>query len=176
MKSAFTFLIFILIGITSPALANSDYDYQLYKNQENYGIVVFPKSRIFKDLDSYFTFLSFETTNSGKAVMRYGSKNENSTYMMPLDIQKKYSIEKFIVIQIISEKNMLVGVYDPEWGLTLPSTIFQMDTIKKNIPKTLNVFRGSNNRQRQTQFEDGKPLINLNFSSKPEYNIISGTK
>ena len=176
MKSAFTFLIFILIGITSPALANSDYDYQLYKNQENYGIVVFPKSRIFKDLDSYFTFLSFETTNSGKAVMRYGSKNENSTYMMPLDIQKKYSIEKFIVIQIISEKNMLVGVYDPEWGLTLPSTIFQMDTIKKNIPKTLNVFRGSNNRQRQTQFEDGKPLINLKFSSKPEYNIISGTK
>ena len=164
MKSAFTSLIFILIGITSPALANSDYDYQLYKNQENYGIVVFPKSRIFKDLDSYFTFLSFETTNSGKAVMRYGSKNENSTYMMPLDIQKKYSIEKFIVIQIISEKNMLVGVYDPEWGLTLPSTIFQMDTIKKNIPKTLNVFRGSNNRQRQTQFEDGKTLINLNFS------------
>ena len=126
MKSAFTFLIFILIGITSPALANSDYDYQLYKNQENYGIVVFPKSRIFKDLDSYFTFLSFETTNSGKAVMRYGSKNENSTYMMPLDIQKKYSIEKFIVIQIISEKNLLVGVYDPEWGLTLPSTIFQL--------------------------------------------------
>jgi len=176
MKSAFTSLIFILIGITSPALANSDYDYQLYKNQENYGIVVFPKSRIFKDLDSYFTFLSFETTNSGKAVMRYGSKNENSTYMMPLDIQKKYSIEKFIVIQIISEKNMLVGVYDPEWGLTLPSTIFQMDTIKKNIPKTLNVFRGSNNRQRQTKFEDGKTLINLNFSSKPEYNIISGTK
>ena len=108
--------------------------------------------------------------------MRYGSKNENSTYMMPLDIQKKYSIEKFIVIQIISEKNMLVGVYDPEWGLTLPSTIFQMDTIKKNIPKTLNVFRGSNNRQRQTHFEDGKTRINLNFSSKPEYNIISGTK
>ena len=176
MKSASTFLIFILIGITSPALANSDYDYQLYKNQENYGIVVFPKSRIFKDLDKYFTSLSFETISSGKAVMRYGSKNENSTYMMPLDIQKKYSIEKFIVIQIISEKNMLVGVYDPEWGLTLPSTIFQMDTIKKNIPKTLNVFRGSNNRQRQTKFEDGKPLINLNFSSKPEYNIIPGNK
>ena len=176
MKSAFTSLIFILIGITSPALANSDYDYQLYKNQENYGIVVFPKSRIFKGLDSYLTFLSFKTTNSGKAVMRYGSKNENSTYMMPLDIQKKYSIEKFIVIQIISEKNMLVGVYDPEWGLTLPSTIFQMDTIKKNIPKTLNVFRGSNNRQRQTHFEDGKTRINLNFSSKPEYNIMQGTK
>ena len=176
MKSTFTILIFILIGINSSALANSDYNYRLYKNQENYGIVVFPKSRIFKDLDSYFTILSFETTNSGKAVMRYGSKNENSTYMMPLDIQKKYSIEKFIVIQVISEKNMLVGVYDPEWGLTLPSTIFQMDTIKKNIPKTLNVFRGSNNRQRQTQFEDGKTLINLNFSSKPKYNIMSSTK
>ena len=176
MKSAFITLIFISIGITSPALANSDYDYQLYKNQESYGIVVFPKRRIFKDLESYFTFLSFETTNSGKAVMRYGSKNENATYMMPLDVQKKHSIEKFIVIQILSEKNMLVGVYDPEWGLTLPSTIFQMDTIKKNIPKTLNVFRGSNNRQRQTKFEDGKTLTNLNFSSKPEYNIILDNK
>ena len=176
IKSAFIILIFILIGGTNPVLANSGYDYQLYKNHENYGIVVFPKSRIFKDLDSYFTFLSFKTTKSGKAVMRYGSKNENATFMMPLDVQKKHSIEKFIVIQILSEKNMLVGVYDPEWGLTLPSTIFQMDTIKKNIPKTLNVFRGSNNRQRQTKFEDGKTLINLNFSSKPEYNIILGNK
>ena len=108
--------------------------------------------------------------------MRYGSKNENATYMMPLDVQKKHSIEKFIVIQIISEKNMLVGVYDPEWGLTLPSTIFQMETIIKYITISLNVFRGSNNRQRQTKFEDGKTLINLNFSSTPEYNIIPGNK
>ncbi|MDP6736306.1 MAG: hypothetical protein QF732_07375, partial [Nitrospinaceae bacterium] len=81
---------------------------------------------------------------SGKAVMRYGSKNENSTYMMPLEIQKKHSIEKFIVIQILGNQSMLIAIFDPEWGLTLPSTMFQMDALKRNIPKTLNLFRGAN--------------------------------
>jgi len=164
MKSVFTILIFIIIGNTCPVLANSSYDYQLYKNHENYGIVVFPKSSIFNDLDDYFTYLSFEKKDSGKAVMRYGSKNENSTFMMPLNVQKKHLIKKFIIIQILNEKSMLIGVYDPEWGLTLPSTMFQMDTVKKNIPKTLNIFRGKNNQQRQTNFENKKSLINLSFS------------
>ena len=173
MKSVFPILIFIVIGSTSPVLANSNYDYQLYKNHENYGIVVFPKSSIFNDLDDYLTYLSFDKKDSGKAVMRYGSKNENSTFMMPLNVQNKHLIKKFIIIQILSEKSMLIGVYDPEWGLTLPSTMFQMDTVKKNIPKTLNIFRGKNNQQRQTNFKGGKTLINLSFSSKPEYNIIT---
>lgn len=162
MKPIFAILIFILIGFPSYALADSGYEYQLYKNHENHGIVVFPKSRIFKELDSYLVSIPFESTDSGKAVMRHGSKNENATYMMPLDIQKKHSIEKFIVIQIISEKSMLVGVYDPEWGLTLPSTIFELETVKKNIPKTLNVFRGSN-RQKQTRLRQERIPANLNF-------------
>ncbi|MBC8282777.1 MAG: hypothetical protein H8E32_03110 [Nitrospinae bacterium] len=176
MRSSIVALIIFLIGFTSPVLADSGYDYQLYKNHENYGIVVFPKSRIFKDLDSYLISLPFEAADSGKAVMRHGSKNENATYMMPLDVQKKHSIEKFIVIQVLGDKSMLVGVYDPEWGLTLPSTIFQMETIKKNIPKTLNVFRGSNDRQRQTWLRQEKMPVNLNFPSKSEYNIILADK
>jgi len=173
MKSVFVILIFIVIGSASPIPANSSYDYQLYKNHENYGIVVFPKSSIFNELEDYLKYLSFDKKDSGKAVMRYGSKNENSTFMMPLNVQNKHLIKKFIIIQILSEKSMLIGVYDPEWGLTLPSTMFQMDTVKKNIPKTLNIFRGRNKKQRQTMSKDEKTLINLNFSSKPKYNIIN---
>ena len=176
MKPIFALLIFIVISSTNSAFANSNYHYQLYKNHENYGIVVFPKSSIFKELDDYFNYLSFEKKDSGKAVMRYGPKNENSTFMMPLNVQNKYLIKKFITIQILSEKRMLIGVYHPEWGLTLPSTIFQMDTVKKNIPKTLNIFRGSNNQQRQTNFKGEKTLINRSFSSKPKYNIMKSHK
>ena len=60
-----------------------------------------------------------------------------------------HSIEKFIVIQVIDSMSMMAGVYHPEWGLTLPSAIVEMETIRQNIPKTLNVFRGPNHR-RQT--------------------------
>ena len=54
MKSIFAILIFIVIGSTSPVLANSSYEYQLYKNHEDYGIVVFPKSSIFNDCNLIF--------------------------------------------------------------------------------------------------------------------------
>jgi len=172
MKSFFAILLFIILGLPGVALAGSDYDYQLYKNQENFGIVVFPKHRIFKELDSYLTAIPFAVAESGQAVMRHGSKKENATYMMPLKIQKKHSIEKFIVIQIISDKNMLAGIYDPEWGLTLPSTIYQLETIKQNIPKTLNVFRGKSNRQRQTKRRPSENIPKKAQFSAPEYNII----
>jgi len=36
------------LGLPNLALAGDDYDYQLYKNHEKYGIVVFPKENIFK--------------------------------------------------------------------------------------------------------------------------------
>jgi hypothetical protein len=104
--------------------------------------------------------------------MRHGTKNENATYMMPFEAQKRHSIEKFIVIQVIDSMSMLIGIYDPEWGLTLPSAIVEMETIKQNIPKTLNVFRGSN-RQRQTHYIPQKMPSNPNFPSRLEYNIIS---
>jgi hypothetical protein len=131
------------------AQARSGYDYQLYKNNENFGIVVFPKKYIFKALSDYIASIPFNAVESGKAVMRRGSKNENATLMMPLEVQKQHSIEKFIVIQVLGQDEMLAGIYDPEWGLTLPSARHGMVALKENIPKTLNIFRGSN-PQRQT--------------------------
>ena len=131
------------------AQAGSGYDYQLYKNNENFGIVVFPKKYIFKTLGDYFASISFNAVKSGKAVMRRGSKNENATLMMPLEVQKQHSIEKFIVIQVLGQDEMLAGIYDPQWGLTLPSARHGMVALKENIPKTLNIFRGDN-PQRQT--------------------------
>jgi hypothetical protein len=171
MRPFFAILFCLLLGLPSTVLAGSDYDYQLYKNHENFGIVVFPKENIFEDLDNYLKSIPFEVAESGKAVMRHGSKKENSTYMMPLEVQKKHSIEKFIVIQILGDNSMLAGIYDPQWGLTLPSTIYQLEAVKKNILKTLNVFRGSN-RQRQTRrFPSKNTPKNANFSAS-EYNII----
>ncbi|MBT3367177.1 MAG: hypothetical protein HN416_08485 [Nitrospina sp.] len=129
------------------------YDYQLYKNHEDFAIVVFPKKYIDKELDDYIASISFKAIESGKAVMRRGSKNENESLMMPLEVQKKHSIEKFIVIQVLGRNELLIGIYDPEWGLTLPSTPHRMDALKKNIPKTLNIFRGGN-PQRQTRLQN----------------------
>jgi hypothetical protein len=129
------------------------YDYQLYKNHEDYGIVIFPKKYIYKELADFIVSVSFESVESGKAVMRRGSKNENETLMMPLAVQKKHSIKKFIVIQVLSKDSMLVGIYDPEWGLTLPSSPHSIEAMRKNIPKTLNIFRGSN-PQRRTRLHD----------------------
>ena len=89
--------------------------------------------------------------------------------MMPLEVQKKNSIEKFVVIQVLTAREMLIGIYDPEWGLTLPSSSFDIKTLKQNIPKTLNAFRGDN-PQRKTAVEYGNNLILVNFSLKQDYN------
>ena len=123
------------------------YEYQLYKNGENFGIVVFPKAQVFAELDQYIQSQSLEPVESGVAVMRSGSKGENETFMMPLEVQKKHSIEKFMVIQVLSQSRMMIGIFDPEWGLTLPSSVFGLNDMKLNIPKTLNVFRGNTKRK-----------------------------
>lgn len=141
-------LTFAALAGTAPAV--SAYEYQLYKNVENFGIVVFPKENASKELDDYIRSIVFEPVDSGKAVMRYGTKGENETFMMPEEVQTRHRIEKFIVIQVLPDRKMLVGVYDPEWGLTLPSSVFELDQVKENVPKTLNVFRGSN-PQKQTR-------------------------
>ena len=171
MKSIFVILLFTFLGFPFSALADSANEYKLYKNHENYGIVVFPKKLIFKDLENYLFSIPFESAESGKAVMRRGTKNENATYMMPLEAQKRHSIEKFIVIQVIDSMSMLVGIYDTEWGLSLEGAIVEMETIKQNIPKTLNIFRGVN-RQRQTYYIPQKIPSKPNFSSEVEYNIM----
>ena len=149
MKYLITLIALMLCIAPIQARAGSGYDYQLYKNHEDFGIVVFPKKYIFKALGDYIASISFDAVESGKAVMRRGSRNENATLMMPSDVQKKHSIEKFIVIQVLGQYEMLAGIYDPEWGLTLPSATHGMEALKENIPKTLNIFRGSN-PQRQT--------------------------
>ena len=134
-------VVFSPTGVGNAAPANSGYNYQLYKNYENFGILIFPKEQIFTELDEYIQEVGFNPAESGQAVMRFGPNNENQTYLMPESVQKKYSMNRFIVLQVIAHQNILVGVFDPEWGLTLPSSIHRLDGIKENIPKTLNLFR-----------------------------------
>ena len=133
--------IFALNGLLNPDSAKAEYDYQLYKNYENFGILIFPKEQIFTELDEYIQEVGFNPAESGQAVMRFGPNNENQTYLMPESVQIKHSINRFIVLQVLAHQNILVGVFDPEWGLTLPSSIHRLDGIKENIPKTLNLFR-----------------------------------
>ena len=123
--------------------AENDPEYKLYTNDEKFGIVVFPKQTPYADLDGYIKSIDFNLVESGKASMRYGSKGENATFMMPLEVQKKHSIEKFIVLQVLPNLKLMVGIYDPEWGLTLPETLYSMEEAKKNIPETLKIFRKS---------------------------------
>ena len=134
-------VVFYPTGVSNAAPANSGYNYQLYKNYENFGILIFPKDQIFTELDEYIQQTGFSPVESGKAVMRFGPNNENQTYLMPESVQKKYSMDRFIVLQVLAHQNMVVGIFDPEWGLTLPSPIHRLDEIKENIPKTLNLFR-----------------------------------
>ena len=143
-------VVLFLPRMINAAPANSGYDYQLYKNYENFGILVFPKDQIFVELEEYIQETGFNPVESGQAVMRFGPNNENQTYLMPESVQKKYSMNRFIVLQVIAHQNILVGVFDPEWGLTLPSSIHRLDGIKENIPKTLNLFR-KHLKKRETQ-------------------------
>ena len=78
---------------------------------------------------------------TGQAVMRFGLKNKNQTLMMPKSVQNKHSMDRFIILQVIANDNMVVGIFDPEWGLTLPGPIYQLNTLKDNISKTLHLFR-----------------------------------
>jgi hypothetical protein len=144
MKKLSFILALLILLWASPSFG---YEYQLYKNGENFGIVVFPKAQLPEELDQYIQSLLLKPVESGEAVMRSGSKGENETFMMPLEVQKKHSIEKFMVIQVLTQFRMMIGVFDPEWGLTLPSSVFGFEDMKKNIPKTLDVFRGNNKRK-----------------------------
>ena len=143
-------VVLFLPRMINAAPTNSGYNYQLYKNYENFGILIFPKDQIFTELDEYIQQTGFSPVESGKAIMRFGPNNENQTYLMPESVQKKYSMDRFIVLQVLAHQNMVVGIFDPEWGLTLPSPIHRLDEIKENIPKTLNLFR-KHLKKRETQ-------------------------
>lgn len=122
--------------------AGPKYLYQLYGNPENFGLVVFPKKSIFPELEQTIQSLGFKKIESGEAVMRSGSKNENFTYMMPKDAQKKHKLEKFIILQILADGvGIMVGIYEQEFGLTLPTKVFVVQELKENISKTLGIFR-----------------------------------
>ena len=134
-------LAWCLLG-SSLASAASPYQYQLYKNSENFGIVIFPKKHIYPELDNFVLSLKFKNVESGEAAMRFGNKKENTTYMMPAEVQEKHKIEKFVVLQVLNDKqSIMIGVYDEEFGLTLPSRVFQLEDVMENLPKTLDVFR-----------------------------------
>ena len=149
--------IFALNGLLNPDSAKAEYDYQLYKNYENFGILVFPKDQIFVELEEYIQEIGFNPVDSGQAVMRFGPNNENQTYLMPESVQIKHSMNRFIVLQVIAHQNILVGISDPEWGLTLPSSIHRLDGIKENIPKTLNLFRKHLKKRETNRHELGNP-------------------
>ena len=144
VRKTFIFFFLALVGTCTLARPSFAYDYHLYQNFEKFGILVFPKKNIFKGLDDYIRSIGFESVHSGKAVMRYGPKRSNQTYMMPPTVQKKFAMNRFIILQVLEDQNLLVAVFDPNWELTLPSAIFPLGEVKKNIPRTLNVFRGSN--------------------------------
>ncbi len=156
-------LLYFLIHPGS-GFAEGDPEYQLYTNDEKFGIVVFPKQIPYADLDGYIQSIDFNLVESGKAAMRYGSKGENTTFMMPLEVQKKHSIEKFIVLQVLPNLKLMVGIYDPEWGLTLPDTLYSLEEAKKNIPETLKIFRKSG---------DPQPKIEIDWEQYGDDNRIS---
>ena len=155
-------ILFFVVAFSSTKVGNaaptpSGYNYQLYKNYENFGILIFPKEQIFTELDEYIQEVGFNPAESGQAVMRFGPNNENQTYLMPESVQIKHSMNRFIVLQVIAHQNILVGISDPEWGLTLPSAIFRLNGIKQNIPKTLNMFRKHLKKRETKRHELGNP-------------------
>ena len=122
--------------------AGTKYFYQLYTSSENFGLVIFPKESIFPELEETVQSLGFKQVESGEAVMRSGSKNENFTYMMPEEVQKKHRLEKFIILQILTDGvGIMVGIYEQEFGLTLPTKVFIVQELESNISKTLDIFR-----------------------------------
>ena len=153
----FIAVVFPITKMGNAAPTNSGYNYQLYKNFENFGILIFPKDRIFTGLGEYIKAIGFNPVESGQAVMRFGLKNENQSLMMPESVQKKHSMDRFIILQVIANDNMVVGIFDPEWGLTLPGPIFNLDGIKENISKTLNLFREHLKKKEAKKHQPDKP-------------------
>jgi hypothetical protein len=132
----------MILALPFTAEAGSKYFYQLYTNPENFGLVIFPKESIFPELEETIQALGFKKVKSGEAVMRSGSKKENFTYMMPEEVQKKHRLGKFIILQILNDGvGIMVGVYEQEFGLTLPTKVFVVQELKDNILKTLDIFR-----------------------------------
>jgi len=130
----------LLLVISNAAISRENPSYALYKNELNQGIVIYPSVSPQNKLVNFLAKLSFEEVENGQTVMRFGTNRENLALMMPENVQNKHGIEKFILIQQLSKNEYMVGIYDQEWGLTLPGPIFGLEELMANIPKTLNVF------------------------------------
>lgn len=143
-------LILVLALPFTNATAGTPYFYQLYTQPENFGLVIFPKELIFPELEALAQSLKFKKIESGEAVMRSGNQKENYTYMMPKEVQKKHRLEKFIILQILTDGvGIMVGIYDQEFGLTLPTKVFIVEQLKDNIAKTLDIFRKQSKEEKQ---------------------------
>ena len=68
-----------------------------------------------------------------------------------------HAMKKFIIVQVLPDHRLMVAIFDPEWGLTLPQKKFSLEEAKKNIPKTLDVFRGPN-QKREILWQPGRTL------------------
>lgn len=131
--------------------AGPRYNYNLYLNAENFGLVIFPRESIFPKLGQTVQSLGFNKVASGEAVLRSGIKKENFTYMMPKEVQQQHQLEKFIILQILTDGvGIMVGIYEQEFGLTLPTKVFVVEELSDNISKTLEIFR----RQEQLEKEE----------------------
>ena len=140
-KSLALSLLGAVLSAACPVFAAGETWYTLYKNRENFGILIFPSELISPELKEFVLNSGFKEVESGHSVMRSGSKNLNATFMMPEAIQNKYRMERFITLQVLGNGGIMVGVFDPEWGLTLPRKIFELDEVKKKVPQTLQIFR-----------------------------------
>ena len=138
----FIFFVIFLIILKVPTQAEPRFFYKLYKNQENFGVVVFPSPEKDSPLVKFIESLDFHFVEIGGAVFRNGSKRENGTFMMPESTQEKHNIQKFIIVQVLNQWSFLIGIFHPEHGLTLPQLKYTLKDLKKNFPKTLNIFRG----------------------------------
>ena len=148
-------LILGLLVMASPAQAADRFQYHLYTDVDHYGIVVFPKKYLFEDLDQLIKTMGFQDTESGGAVWRFGSVNRNGTYMMPESVQKKHNIEMFVILQILEDQaSIMVGIWEQEFGLTLPSSVFQMEEVRKKLPQTLDIFRKKSGKTPKTPISD----------------------
>ena len=164
-------VVFAPTGAGNAAPTNSGYKYQLYKNFENFGILIFPKDQIFAGLGEHIQEIGFNPVESGQAVFRFGLKNENQTLMMPESVQNKHSMDRFIILQVIANDNMVVGIFDPDWGLTLPGPIYKLDKVKDNISKTLNLFR-KHLKKRETKRHEPGNSEKVRLLTKNVVNIL----
>lgn len=71
-------LLFSLVSISSILAEEAEEtEYHLFKNPENYGLLIFPKGAASNELEDFIGSLDFKSVASGNAVMRFGEKRKH---------------------------------------------------------------------------------------------------